>query len=657
MAKNDIILLDGVIEERVKLNLPSKDLAEAFEYLASEQIIKRYDLSMENIINSIVDGRNDGGIDAFFIFINGHLLMDVDDFMWPKLNSVIDVFVITCKHHNTYKLSTLDSLISSITELFDFSIDEQNLKSEYNEELLEKRKNLIIAYKVLAISLQQFNITIAYASRGDTSCIGENVLSKSNYIRNIIESYFSNCNLNIEFWGAKELLQEYRKRPNMSLELNYKEVLSKNQNYVILTDLNSYCQCITDEKFKLKKYLFDSNVRDFVGLNRVNEDIMSTLKENESPDFWLLNNGITILATSAIIVGKTINIENVQIVNGLQTTETIYRFFSEGNSDLQDRSILIKIIVTSDNIVRDKIIRATNNQTSVELYSLHATDKIQRDIEEILLKYGLYYERKLNYYANQGISQELIFTPLYLASGYVNLVLKLPAIAASLKSRFMSNKDLYNKVFSENTDLEIWPAIAKILRKTDLLLEELKENSIISRVPSEKYKRNLRHIVSFITIAKILKTFNFSIRNLIDLNIEIYSKEKVETTLLDIIEVFPEFFNLRDLTRETIVLKVCKHIKRKYKISDFGMLFIDRREKIMGFRKKIYDMDEEFINQVNLLLPDQPWPIGIHREISNKLNCPANKVHTAINELIKSGRRYSQIEGELFDNNGTKIKI
>jgi hypothetical protein len=50
-----------------------------------------------------------------------------------------------------------------------------------------------------------------------------------------------------------------------------------------------------------------------------------SLDDPSGPDFWWLNNGITILATSATMVGKTLHLEDIQIVNGLQTTETIFR--------------------------------------------------------------------------------------------------------------------------------------------------------------------------------------------------------------------------------------------------------------------------------------------------------------------------------------------
>lgn len=40
MAKNDLILLDGIIDEYLAQGLPSSKEDEVFEYLATEQILK-----------------------------------------------------------------------------------------------------------------------------------------------------------------------------------------------------------------------------------------------------------------------------------------------------------------------------------------------------------------------------------------------------------------------------------------------------------------------------------------------------------------------------------------------------------------------------------------------------------------------------------------
>ncbi|HBK4815621.1 MAG: AIPR family protein [Enterobacter cloacae] len=55
---------------------------------------------------------------------------------------------------------------------------------------------------------------------------------------------------------------------------------------------------------------------------------------------------------------------------------------------------MVKVIVSNDESVRDQIIRATNNQTAVEQYSLHATERIQKDVEEILLRNGFFYDKR-----------------------------------------------------------------------------------------------------------------------------------------------------------------------------------------------------------------------------------------------------------------------
>lgn len=47
MAKNDRQLLDGIIDDRVAICLPSNKRDEAFEYFSFEQIMKDFDLSTD----------------------------------------------------------------------------------------------------------------------------------------------------------------------------------------------------------------------------------------------------------------------------------------------------------------------------------------------------------------------------------------------------------------------------------------------------------------------------------------------------------------------------------------------------------------------------------------------------------------------------------
>ncbi len=347
MAKNDKILIDGIIDERVELKIPTDKRDEVFELFVFEQLLKDYDLSRDEIEYGSVDGRNDGGIDGFFVFVNGHLLQETDKFIWPKSGSILEIWIITCKHHETFKQAPLDNLVASISELFDFSIENKDLKGDYSEELLLQRDNFKTAYRKTSSKLSSFKLNFCYASRGNTEDIGESIVSRGEQLEKITNDSFGNCSPKFKFYGSTELIELFRKKPNFTLELPFSDYLSSGETYILLAKLKDYYNFISDQD-KLRRYLFDSNVRDFMGLNRVNEDIRNTLNNENSPDFWWLNNGITILATNAVIVGKSIQIEDIQIVNGLQSSESIFRYFSTGGTDSKNRSVLVKIIVSQN---------------------------------------------------------------------------------------------------------------------------------------------------------------------------------------------------------------------------------------------------------------------------------------------------------------------
>lgn len=139
-----------------------------------------------------------------------------------------------------------------------------------------------------------------------------------------MKELFSNCKADYDFIGCSELFALYQKKRQYDLSLPYVSQIEQKGGHVVLAKLSDYYHFITDEEGHLRKYLFDSNVRDYMGLNPVNEDILSSLREKGKTDFWWLNNGITILATAAVSANGMLTVSNVQIVNGLQTSQTIY---------------------------------------------------------------------------------------------------------------------------------------------------------------------------------------------------------------------------------------------------------------------------------------------------------------------------------------------
>lgn len=655
MAKNDRLLLDGIIDDRVAIRLPSDKRDEAFEHFVFEQLLKDFDLSSEEILYGSIDGRQDGGIDGFFVLVNGLLLQDPESFVWPRTSSELRLILVTCKHHDAFKQATLDALIATITELLDFSIDDLSLAGAYSAPLLRMRSNLKFAYRKLSPRLSSFSVDIHYASRGDTFDLGREVVARGHQVEAIVRNSFGSCRVSFSFVGATELVELHRKIQSCTLELPFVEVLTKGERYVVLVRLSDYFDFISFEG-KLRRYLFDSNVRDFMGFNRVNEDIRATLENLDSPDFWWLNNGVTILATSAAITGKSIQANDIQIVNGLQTTESIFRHFSQISEAAQDeRCVLVKVIVTKDEAIRDAIIRATNNQTDVELASLHATDKIQRDIEDVLLRQGLYYERRKNYYSNQGHTPAELVSPLYAAAGYVALVLKTPHAAVSLRSRFMSSESSYESVFDGTAPLDVWPKVVHILKRVDAQLEALRPQAKVT----DKFLKGWRYITALLLVAKHFGRFTYTARELADFDVSRVTAQDVEQVWRELNQQNSTATRLSGWNSFRNVLTACETAAKKHGIKDVESLVQKRGISLSPARKRVLakPLTDEFILQVQNLLPPQPWKPGLHRMISDQLKCETSAYFAAVERLIEDGHCLRQRDGVLFDAEGSVVSF
>ena len=665
MAKNDVILLDGIIDERVADSSVTHDRDEVFELFVLEQVLKDYDLSADEIEAGWTDGAGDGGIDGFYIFINGHLLDDPEEFIWPRTHAAIDVWLITCKHHATFLQAPLDAIIATIQELFDLSVDATQFHGTYSDELLELRSFFEHAYRRLSIGRPQLRFTAVYASRGDSTQLGASVIARARQIEAAIVNLFSSCVAGFQFFGASELVTSHRRTKTFSLNLPFVEHLATGwDSYVLLVKRDDYWRFVTDESGNLRRYLFDSNVRDFLGPSGVNDDIARSLKDPTTPDLWWLNNGVTILATAATVPGKTIQLQDIQIVNGLQTTETIFRHFSSGAVESVDRCLLVKIIVSSDARARDQIIRATNNQNPVEVAALRATDKVQRDIEAMLERHNWCYERRRNYYRNIGKPEARLVTPIYLASAVVSLVFRNPRAATRLKTKFMRNQESYDSVFSPDLPLDVWPVLAAVYKYVDRGLVQLQS----TQKRRDRFLSNWRPVVSLLLGARGLGKFSYSMQELAALDVNCFGADGV-FHIWDVITDVRRSWDLKQEVKhpknlkQSFFMACCEELARRYELvglEQVGKRSIAKPRSSGGeapAKEKLPVITPEFVDPVNAALPTQPWKQGIHRQAASQLNCHPQMVTAAIQKLIADGLRYQQHNGVVYDRNGQVLMI
>ena len=513
MANNEKFILNKILETDKQNFSPEISDSDYFEIFSFEQIMKNYDLSSDDLNDGNIDGGGDGGIDGFFTFLNGELLTEDTDFVNTKRNPKFEIFIIQAKTTDSFAELAVEHVTATIKHIFDLSKDVRDFKL-YNAQLIEKVEIFRNTFGKLLSLHPVLTIKFIYATKGNIQEIHPNVKKNAELLIIALKELFRNSTAEVEFVGAKELLDFYNIRKDYTLQIQFHEnfISTAADNYIILSNLADFYKFVTDENHQLQRHIFESNVRDYQGDVEVNKDIFLTLQTVDNLDFWWLNNGITILASTASIAGKVITLDNVQIVNGLQTTMEISKYFDEKGhyDDSQDkkRSILVRIIVTDDTEIRDRIIKATNFQTRIPPPSLRATDKIQRNIETFFLTEGWFYDRRKNYYKNIGKpSLKIIGIPL-LSQVLMAIILREPYQARSRPTALIKSEVDYNKLFNETTSPETYLLCAKIIKKI--------ESSIRSKFPQHSLssKASFKFHASMVLMIQLTKKKDYSLQQL-----------------------------------------------------------------------------------------------------------------------------------------------
>ncbi|HEV7449188.1 MAG TPA: AIPR family protein [Candidatus Paceibacterota bacterium] len=469
MAKNDKIVLDKLLEERraaVGNTLSGDDF---FEIYTAEQLLKDYGLSYEEIEAGIVDGGDDGGIDSIYLFVNGDLIQEETDFSSLQKGVTIDLVILQSKTSEGFSETAMDKIARTSADLFDLAKPLSTFKKTYNARLMEVAELFRSTFDKLAGKLPELNIVYHYASKGED--VHPKVQQKAADLEALVKKHFTPVNVKADFYGAAELLEVARRAPRSTHRL----VLSENPisaprgvGFIGLARLQDFYNFIS-EGGKLEANIFEANVRDYQGEVEVNAEIQDTLQKPESEDFWWLNNGVTILATQVSLSSKMLTIENPEIVNGLQTSREIFEFFSAGSGD-EGRNILVRVIVPTAPESRYHIIRATNSQTVIAPASLRATDAIHRQIEDYLRSYDMYYDRRKNYYKNQGKPIRSIIGIQKLAQAVASVLLQRPDTARARPSSLIKDDATYKSVFNPDYPIELYRAAVEILKATEAFL-------------------------------------------------------------------------------------------------------------------------------------------------------------------------------------------
>lgn len=458
----------------------------AFEVFSTEQIFKDQDIAIDEVLIGLVGESMDYGIDGIYMYLNDELINNIEEVDLQN-RMTLELHFLQYKNTNSITESVIDKFIVATDIIFDLDKDLELYRSVISETLLEKLELIHNIIKFIAIKHPKINVRFYHVSKGDNQNVygpkfeNHSYLNKINILRDrSLGSNLGNMDFTYKIIDAEALLQLLRKEPNYSLALklnenpiaiDYRE--SEQRGYIASVNVLEYYKFLCDPTDNsLRKYLFESNIRDFQNNTSVNNEIESTLKEKNEFDFWWLNNGITIIAENGTLVGKTLQLENIQIVNGLQTSHTLYNAFKSNLPESDSRSLLLKIIITNKKDTMDIIIKSNNSHNPVPPALLRATHKVQRDIEDYFLANGYYYDRRKNYYRNQNKPTKKIISINYLSQCLTSIIEKNPSKARSNPTILTKNEQDYDRLFPNRRPMETYIQCIKIMKRVEIYLKQ-----------------------------------------------------------------------------------------------------------------------------------------------------------------------------------------
>lgn len=465
-----------------------------FLLFSTYQICKKHNLDENMLIDCVVEGGGDGGLDSIVALVDKKYIYSLDEFNeyaeQINENSRIDLYFIQAKETNGIKETAFMKIKDVFEKLLVSNSITEELRIQYNQVLIEKFEliNEIIIKSSPKTNNIYINVAYAYTGKLDKDSISIGTKNQINSIKKIVSdtTYINEANISVDIFDSNKLINIANKSIQKDYIIKYKTIFKMNyrsdseNGFVMNMSIKDYYNLITQDN-EILDVLFEGNIRDFEGQTvEVNKNIKNTLEEVYDADFWWLNNGITMIVDSYTpLPNDSAKVVNPIIVNGLQTSYTIFNYFKENIDKLEneDRNILLKIVNTDSINISDMIISSTNRQNAVKPAQLKATDPIQKDIEQLLLKNGIYYERRKNYYKNRGIDKHKIVTLENLAQYLESIYYGNCSGARNNPTTLLKSEKLYNKLFNNSIKPNIYTITSEVALKTLECLRKIKKNN------------------------------------------------------------------------------------------------------------------------------------------------------------------------------------
>ena len=490
--------------------LEKQEESTQFEHFANYCALSNEAGVVEIDIQDMSTGDSAQGIDGIAIEVNGSIVDSVDEIsVLIKQNKRLDVkFVfVQAKTSDKFENADISNFLTFVCVFF---------SSEANRTFVSEEMAKFLELKEFIYSNSQFmkaqnpSVRLYYIAPGIWDENDASLKAAIDPHLQMLETMALFSSVKFIPCGAREVQKMYRKSQEQieaTFVFNDKVMMFSDENgdygYIGALPFSEYFNIICESNGSLKN-VFEDNIRDFLGEdNYVNASIEQTIIDGRRSAFCMLNNGVTVVAHSAIVVRDKMTITGYQIVNGCQTSHVLY--LNRNAEKVNDILIPIKIIVTEDEDLKNRITKATNNQTSITKEQLEALSTFQKTLEEYYRTYStadqrLYYERRTGQYSSESVPNSRIVSIRAQLKNFSSMFNDKPHDAAGHYSSLL--KDIGIKVFAENDRLAMYYTSSLALLRFEMLVK--------SKLIPRELRKGKYHVIMLLkyAIAKTIPKYN-----------------------------------------------------------------------------------------------------------------------------------------------------
>lgn len=424
---------------------------DAFE-LFSASLLLRDDLLDQVELTDLLMDQSTPGVDVVLLEVNGQIVSsaeEAEELCAARNVLEVSLHALQAKTSTSIESPQILNMGDVIKSLFDGSVPGGYPKLQGIAEALA----IIFANHAGKLK-ERPSVSAFFATTANDAAVSDSTVQarKSTVERDLRERPYLG-DVSIAICGATRLYDASRKKSNaneadilLEKSVNLPKMPDIDQAILGVVSVEQLLKLVQNDDGSLDERVFYDNVRGFKGAdNDVNAQIAETLASSDRALLPVLNNGVTVVATSyAPKPGDAVTLSGYQIVNGCQTSHCIHLAEEILGDSRSEVFVPIRLVVTENKDVASRIIRATNSQTAVNDSDLIALTEFQKQLEEYYqqdqLRSGLTYERRSGQFYSKDVTRTRVVTISEQMRAIAATFLDLPHLAARYPQH------LYNEV-------------------------------------------------------------------------------------------------------------------------------------------------------------------------------------------------------------------